>query len=97
MGTATMDCNNSKYQAESELPRAGVFHFAPPLAARGSDGQQEAPAGGSRHRMSFQGMFNGRPCGRGVTYWSDGARVRVLIGLQAASCGLHIHGCRMET
>ena len=29
---------------------------------------------GGRHRVRFDGVFDGRPCGKGVVVWSDGER-----------------------
>lgn len=56
--------------------RTGVFHFASPQHKP----DDEPPAEGAQrqtkpHRLAFQGMFNGRPRGRGVLSWSDGSRV----------------------
>jgi hypothetical protein len=50
----------------------GVYIFPPP--AQPPAETIGGPAPPPRHRVRFEGMFNGRPCGRGVLTWSDGGR-----------------------
>ena len=60
---------------------AGTFQFAPPPSGwHAADcGQPGSGSGGgagkARHRVRYEGMFNGRPRGRGVLRWSDGSQV----------------------
>ena len=69
---------------------AGVFHFAPHSSPpQPSDGTQP-------HRVVFQGMFNGRPRGRGVLHWSDGSQIRGTadgVNMTAAASGAKEAAC----
>lgn len=64
---------------ESIMWGPGVYTFPRPLAldktpsSSSSCRQSPPPPPSSCHRVKFQGMHNGRPCGLGRMIWSDGS------------------------
>ena len=51
---------------------AGCYTFPKAAAAAGSEGTVPPP----RALLRFEGMFNGRPRGKGMLFWEDGDEVR---------------------
>jgi hypothetical protein len=73
----------------------GVYCFVPPPPhAGGAKPSEETEEGQQRRwRVKFEGMFNGRPAGKGAVRWSDGEHnfgefdgERLVAPLEEAAC-----------